>query len=188
MRYVFSRRIPPFTRVLLVESGSKGVFDRLIPRLYEVHGEEIEVDLVTCHAETPAGFRGRLIRVRDHAGRAGRGKLYRELGARGYSVVGILCSGEPIMTKWKWVLAARLSAKVLIINENADTLWIDWSHREHVVRLARVRLGLTGASAIPSLWRVLLFPFSLIFLLLYAATVHARRLVHTRHIPSKQGI
>ncbi len=84
------------------------------------------------------------------------------------------------MTKWKWMLAARLNAKVLIINENADTLWIDWSHREHIVRLARVRLGLTGASAIPSLWRVLLLPCSAIFLLLYAASVHTRRFVHTR--------
>ncbi len=91
-----------------------------------------------------------------------------------------MCSGEPIMTKWKWMLAARLNAKVLIINENADTLWIDWSHREHIVRLARVRLGLTGASAIPSLWRILLLPFSAVFLLLYAAAVHTRRFMHTR--------
>lgn len=180
MRYLFSRRIPPFTRVLLVESGARGVFDRLIPRLYEVHGEEIEVDLVTCYPGIPAGFRGRVIRVQDHSGSAARGRLYRELGSGGYSVVGILCSGEPIMTRWKWMLAARLHAKVLIINENADTLWIDWSHRKHIVRLARVRLGFTGASAIPSLWRILLLPFSAIFLLLYAATVHARRFMHTR--------
>lgn len=166
--------------MLLVESGARGVFDRLIPRLYEVHGEEIEVDLVTCYPGIPAGFRGRVIRVQDHSGSAARGRLYRELGSGGYSVVGILCSGEPIMTRWKWMLAARLHAKVLIINENADTLWIDWSHRKHIVRLARVRLGFTGASAIPSLWRILLLPFSAIFLLLYAATVHARRFMHTR--------
>jgi hypothetical protein len=166
--------------VLLVESGTRGVLDRLISRLYEVHGEEIEVDLVTCYPGAPAGFRGRVMRVQDYAGSSARGKLYRELGACGYSVVGILCSGEPIMTKWKWMLAARLHAKILIINENADTLWIDWSHREHILRLARVRMGLTGASAIPSLWRMLLLPFSAIFLLLYAAAVHTRRFVHTR--------
>ena len=180
MRYVFSRRIPPFTRVLLVESGTRGVVDRLIPRLYEVHGEGMEVDLVTCYPGAPAGFRGRVIPVQNYSGSAARKKLYGELAARGYSVVGILCSGEPIMTKWKWMLAARLNAKVLIINENADTLWIDWSHSAHIVRLARVRLGLTGAAAIPSLWRILLLPFSAIFLLLYAAAVHTRRFMHTR--------
>jgi hypothetical protein len=168
--------------VLLVESGARGVFDRLIPRLYEIHGEEIEVDLITCYPSTPAGFQGRVLRVQDYGGSAARGELYRELRARGYSVVGILCSGEPIMTKWKWMLAARLNAKVLIINENADTLWIDWSHREHIARLARVRLGLTGAAAIPSLWRILLLPFSAVFLVLYAAAVHLRRFVHTRQI------
>ena len=184
MRYVFSRRIPPFTRVLLVESGPRGAFERLIPRLYEAHGAQMEADLVTCYPGTPVGFRGRVIRVQDYPGPAARGKLYRELKARGYSVVGILCSGEPIMTKWKWMLAARSGAKVLIVNENADTLWLDWSHRDHVFRLARVRLGLTGASAIPSLWRLAVLPFSVVFLLLYAAAVHTRRLLHTRQIHS----
>ena len=180
MRYFLSRRIPPFTRVLLIESGSRGVFDVLIPRLYQVHGEQMELDLVTCHREIPSGFRGRVFRVQDHSGAAGRGRLYRELATRRYSVVGILCSNQPIMTKWKWMLAGRLSAKVLVINENADTLWLDWSHRHHIARLARVRLGFTGASAVPSLSRVLLLPFSLVYLLFYAAFVHARRLLHTR--------
>ena len=180
MRYFLSRHIPPFTRVLLIESGSRGVFDRLIPRLYEVHGEEMELDLVTCHPQTPAGFHGRVFRVQDYSGPAARRQLYRELGARRYAVVGILCSNHPIMTKWKWMLAVRLRAKVLVINENADSLWLDWSHRHHIARLARVRLGFTGASALPSLARVLLLPFSLVYLLLYAAVMHARRLVHTR--------
>ena len=180
LRYLFSRHIPAFTRVLLVESGSQGVFERLIPRLYAIHGREMELDLITCYPDVPEGLRGRVLRVQDHSGAEARGKLYRELSAREYTVVGILCSGEPIMTKWKWMLAARLGAKVLIVNENADTLWIDWAHRSHILRLARARLGLTGSAAVPSIARILLFPLSLIYLLLYAATVHARRFLRTR--------
>ena len=83
------------------------------------------------------------------------------------------------------MLAARLGGKVLIINENADTLWIDWAHRAHILRLARVRLGITGAAAVPSIGRILLFPLSLIYLLLYAATVHTRRFLRMQFLNVK---
>jgi hypothetical protein len=179
LRYFLRRHIPPFTRVLLVESGSRSVFDRLVPRLYEVHGEEMELDLVTCFPGTPAGFRGRIYRVQDYTGAAARQGLYAELATRQYAVTGILCSNEPVMTKWKWVLAARLRSKVFIVNENADFLWLDWAHGGHIARLARVRAGLTGSSVIPAVARVLCFPFSLAYLLLFAAVVHTRRRIRT---------
>jgi hypothetical protein len=179
LRYFLRRHIPPFTRVLLVESGSRSVFDRLVPRLYEVHGEEMELDLVTCFPGAPVGFRGRVYRVQDYTGAAARQRLYAELAARQYPVTGILCSNEPVMTKWKWVLTARLRSKVFIINENADFLWLDWGHTRHIARLARVRAGLTGSSVIPAVARVLFFPFSLAYLLLFAAVVHTRRRIRT---------
>jgi hypothetical protein len=173
--YFLSRYIPPFTRILLVESGSRGVFDRLIPRLYEIHGDAMELDLVTCHQNTPVGFRGRVYRVQDYSGPAARQRLYRELAARQYSVLGILCSNEPIMTKWKWMLAARLPAKVFVINEFAGFLFVDYAHWPNILEFLRVRLGLSGSAVAPALARLLLFPFSLAFLLLFAAVVHTRR-------------
>ena len=39
----------------------------------------------------------------------------------------------------------------------------------------RVRLGLSGSATTPALVRLLLFPFSLAYLLLFAAIVHTRR-------------
>jgi len=179
LRYFFRRVIPPFTRVLLVESGSRSVLDRLIPRLYEAHGDEMELDLVTCFAGTPEGFRGRVYRVQDYSGGAARRSLYAELASRQYLVTGILCSNEPIMTKWKWVLAARLRSKVFVINENADFLWLDWGHTYHIARLVRVRLGLTGASVIPVVARILFWPVTLGYLLLFAAVVHTKRRIRT---------
>ena len=175
MRYFLRRYIPPFTRVLLVESGSRGVFDRLIPLLYEIHGDAMELDLVTCHQNTPVGFRGQVYRVQDYAGPAGRQRLYRELAARQYSVLGILCSNEPIMTKWKWVLAARLRSKIFVINEFAAFLWLDWGHWRNIAEFVRVRMGLSGSAVVPSLARLLVFPLSLAYLLLFAAVVHTRR-------------
>ncbi len=179
LRYFFRRYGPPFTRVLLVESGSRSVFDRVVPRLFETHGEGMELDLVTCHAGTPAGFRGRVYRVQDYSTSAARRGLYAELAARDFTVVGILCSNEPIMTKWKWMLAARLPAKILVINENADSLWLEGANWRPLAHMARVHWGLTGASVGPAIVRILLWPFSLAYLLLYAAVVHTKRRIRT---------
>ena len=175
MRYFFRRSVPEFTRVLLVESGSRQIFDQLIPLLYQTYGEELEIDLVTCYAGEPAGFRGQVYRVTDYAGPAARKKLYAELASREYPLAGIICAAEPIMTKWKWMLAARLRAKIFVVNENADFFWLDWGHLRTIGHFALYRAGLTGASAVPTLARMLLFPLTLAFLLLYAGTVHFRR-------------
>ena len=175
MRYFFRRYIPPFTRVLLVESGSRGAFDTLVPLLYQIHGEAMELDLLTCHQTTPAGFRGRIYRVEDYPGAAERRRLFRELASSRYAALGILCSGEPIMTKWKWALVARLPAKVFVINEFAGFLYLDWGQVRHLTAFVRARMGLSGAAAMPALVRLLLLPFALLYLLLFAAIVHTKR-------------
>ncbi len=180
MRYFFRRYIPPFTRVLLVESGSRGAFDTLIPLLYQIHGESMELDLLTCHQSEPVGFRGRVYRVQDYTGAAERRRLYRELASIQYATLGILCSGEPIMTKWKWALAARLPAKVFVINEFAGFLYFDWGQSRNLAAFARVRLGLRGSAAAPALARLMLFPFALLYLLLFAAMVHTKRIIHMK--------
>ena len=183
LRYFLSSRGRPFTRVLLIESGSRGIFDVLIPRLYARHGaangEDVEIDLVTCYPGTPAGFSGRVYHVQDFKSSAERRRLYRELAANDYTVAGILCSNQDIMTKWKWMLATRLPAKIFIVNENADVMWLDAAHWRHLARMARVRMGLSGGSVSPAVLRILLLPFSVVFLLLYAAVVHTKRRIRT---------
>jgi hypothetical protein len=176
LRYFFSRRIPPFTRVLLVESGSRKVSERLIQVLNETW-REIEIDLVTCYPGEPGEFRGRVYRVTDYTGPAKRKRLYRELAARQYGLTGILCSGDPIMTKWKWVLAARLRSKIFVVNENADFFWLDRGHWRNALRMAQTRTGITGTAVIPALAQWLFFPVTLAYLLLFAGAVHIKRKV-----------
>jgi len=161
--------------VLLVESGSRPLFEKLIPLLYERHGEQIEIDLVTCFAGLPEGFRGTVYRVADYAGPEGRKRLYGELAAREYPILGVICSAEPIMTKWKWMLAARLRSKVFALNENADYFWLDWGHGRAIVNFVLFRAGLTGAAAISTIARLLCFPLALAYLVSYAGAVHLRR-------------
>jgi hypothetical protein len=175
LRYFFRRRVPQTGRILLVESGSRHLIEHVLTPVRAMFGGSPEIDLVTCYHGEPKGFAGRVFRVTDYGGPAGREKLRRELLDRDYAVAGILCAAEPIMTKWKWWLAARLPVKVFVINENADFFWLDWGQWRTMLAFVLYRAGLTGAAAVPALARLVFFPLTLLYLLLYAATVHLRR-------------
>ena len=79
------------------------------------------------------------------------------------------------MTRWKWWLAAKLPAKILIINENADYFWLDTAQVSHLKRFALKRLGLSGEFAGRTMVRAAAFPAVVAYLLSYAAVVHVRR-------------
>lgn len=175
MRYFFRRKIPLPDRILLVESGSRELIERVFPVLEALWGRSLAIDLVTCYAVPPAGFSGRVFNVNDYGGAAGRRRLLAELRAQKYTLAGVLCSAEPIMTRWKWWLAARLPAKIFVINENADIFWLDWGHAGIICHFLADRAGLTGPGAAVSLARLVFFPLTLAYLLLYAGYVHLRR-------------
>ena len=178
MRYFLSGRLPQVTSILLVESGTRGLLEGLIPGLRQAWGDRINIDLVTCYATLPRGFEShntRLYRIGDYRGNEGRRRLYRELTSNNYSLVGILCSGEVVLAKWKWVIALGLASKVFIINENGDYFWFDYGHWHVIRHFALFRAGLAGAGAVRTLARLALFPFTLLFLLCYAAMVHLTR-------------
>jgi hypothetical protein len=176
--FFLTRRIPAFDRVLLVESGSRELYERFLPFLYSECRAQSRVDLLTCYGGIPAGFdesRGTVYRVTDYTGRPARQQLYSDLCANTYWAIGMLCSGEPIMTKWKWAVAANVPAKVFVINENGDWFWADRSNWRIIRHFVLFRAGLSGAEAVPAIARLLVFPFTLLYLVLYAVMVHLRR-------------
>jgi hypothetical protein len=181
LRHFFRRDIPQLQRVLLVESGSRELFDTLIPKLFQIYGEGMEVDLVTCFAGVPAGFHGTVYRVTDYTDPPSRAGLLADLKARDYSCVGIICAAEPIMTKWKWWLAAKIPSKLFVVNENCDFFWADVGQWRLILHFMMFRAGLTGATAVPAIARLLFFPVTLSYLLLYAGAVHIRRKIHEIH-------
>lgn len=164
--------------MLLVESGSRYLVEDLLPGVYKTHPEIEQVDLLTCFPGMPKTFdtsRGSIFRVTDYPGRQARESFFRELKNRRYSVCGILCTGEPVMTKWKWAAALRLSGKVFILNENGDYFWLDRGNLGILRHFVLFRMGLTGSSAIGTIAGLLLFPFTFTYLLLFAAYIHLRR-------------
>jgi hypothetical protein len=182
VRYLHTGRLPAVHSILLVESGTRGLIEGLIQGLRQSWGGEIFIDLVTCFATLPKGFaphNTRVYRVADYRGREARARLYRELAQNHYSLMGIVCSGEPVMTKWKWALALRIPAKIFIINENGDYFWLDRQHLGPIRRFVLYRSGLAGAGAVRTVARLISFPFTLLYLLLYATSVHARRAFRT---------
>ncbi len=180
--------------ILLVESGSRHLLERVVPVLRENWNSDIFIDVVSCYRALPAGFNPettRLYCVTDYRGRELRRQLYRQLAENNYTLCGIICSAEPLMTKWKWVLACRVPAKLFIINENGDFFWFDRHHWTQVWRFVLYRSGLAGAGAVRTLARLVSFPFTLAYLLLYATTVHARRALRRTgsraHAPGADG-
>lgn len=172
--------MPPFSRVLLIESGSRHLFEQLIPGIYGTHGGDTVIDLVTCYGGAPEALNpasSNVFRVTDYAGPQGRRKLLAELRARRYTIVGMICSAEPIMAKWKWYLSLGLPAKTFVLNENGDYFWFDRFHLGVITNFALYRAGLTGAGAVPTLTRLVFFPFTVLYLLLFAGWVHLKRAV-----------
>jgi hypothetical protein len=178
VRYFLTGRLPEVTSILLVESGTRGLLEGLIAGLRETWGDRISIDLVTCYSTLPRGFEAhntRVYRVGDYPGSAARGRLYRELARNRYSLMGIICSGEVVMAKWKWSLCLRIPAKIFIINENGDYFWLDRLHLGPLRQFVLLRAGLAGSGAVRTLVRLISFPFTLLYLLLYATSAHARR-------------
>lgn len=158
-----------------MESGSRYLLEGLIPGLRDSF-PDAPIDLVTCYPGLPAGFppETTVYRVADYRAQARR--LLGDLRAGGPTIVGVVCSAEPIMTKWKWWVVIGLPAKAFILNENGDYFWIDWGHWSAIRHFVLFRCGLAGAGAVRTLSRLFLFPFTLLYLVMFAAWAHAGRL------------
>jgi hypothetical protein len=182
LKRFLSKRVPPLQRIVLVESGAREIFEKLLPALY---GHCPHIDVVTCFGGPPANFdtsRGDVYEIGDYQGRDGRKRLYSELWAKSYSAVGVICADQDIMTKWKWAIAAQLPGKLFIVNENVDYFWVDRGNWKLLRHFILFRAGLSGADAVRTLTQLAIFPFTVLFLLLWAAQAHARRYLFSRTV------
>jgi hypothetical protein len=179
LKRFLSRRVPPLDRIVLVESGDREIFEKFLPAMY---GHCPRIDVVTCFGSPPASFdasKGRIYDIAEYRGPEERSRLYTELWQNSYSAVGIICAEQPIMTKWKWAIAAQLPGKLFIINENVDWFWVDRGNWKTVRHFVLYRAGLSGADAVGTLTQLAVFPFTVLYLLLWAGWANARRWLRT---------
>jgi hypothetical protein len=184
VRFFFRRHVPPIKRILVVESGERGLAERLIPILGRNHGDPV-IDLLTCYPGLPKGCPPGMS-IYATTNHPDRHALMRKLRERNYDIIAVICSGSPILFKTKAALTAALPAKVFVVNENADYFPLDYSNWRLLLRLALDRAGFLGPSAARNLASIVLFPFTLIYLLLYAGFVHTRRLFTPRPQPPRR--
>jgi hypothetical protein len=182
VRWILSQAEPTGSRILLIESGSREILERVIAHLKSGWGEGMTIDLVTCYAGLPAGIEqgSKIYHVADYATPELRGRMLEEMRSRDYAYAGMICAAEPVMNKWKWWLAAKVPAKFLIINENGDYFWINRKNARTIRRFLMVRMGLAGAGALRTTGRLLIFPFAVIYLLIYAGFAHLGRFFRVR--------
>jgi hypothetical protein len=176
MTGLFRKSRPPFGRVLLVESGSRQVADRFLQHLYQ-YENCVQVDVLTCFPTPPEAFQshlGQIFLVTDPAIAEHRQQFLRAIASTPYDVVAVLRTGSGILRKWKWMIALLTRAKILVVKEGADSIFLDYGSlprvQINIPRLRReqvTRLRLAG--------EVLLMPFTILFLLLYAGQIHLGR-------------
>ena len=163
MRYFWDLRANKWERTLLIESGSRSLIENLIPALQAQLGE-LEFDLVTCFAGVPKNLPAgaKVFRVNECGTKEKRAAMIAEIASQGYSTMGMICSNEPLMTKWKWMIAWKTPAKLFIVNENGDYFWFDRSQLATIQHFILFRMGMTGAGAIRTGARLLVVPFSVL--------------------------
>lgn len=185
MRRFVARAQPSFDRVLLIESGPRKVTEEILPFLYNVKGA-LAVDLLTCYAGRPAEFdvdRGTLYSVNDPEVRKDRTKLIRKLCSDRYDLVALLCTGSPILAKWKWIVALRSRARLIVVNESAKYFGLDiWNlGTARLMLLKRLNpfadSSLSGfaEAGLTSFAGLLVVPFTLLYLALSTVSIHLRR-------------
>lgn len=160
----------------MIESGSREYADAWLRWLYEVNPQAI-VDLMTCFEGRPSSFPsdGTVFLSQDYVTAETRRGLIEELCANRYDVIAVMCTGEPVLKKWKWYVAALVPEKVLIVNENTDCFWLHRNQWSTVLKFASARLGLSGAGAARWPMQLLAFPFSLAYVTAATLYFHLRR-------------
>jgi hypothetical protein len=178
LRYFWNvGEFPENTRILLVESGTRELLEKAIPSIREFWGGRTPpIDLFTCFSGVPEGIGddGHIYRVGDYPGPE-RKKLLNELKGKGYAIMGVVCSEEAILAKWKWLIVASVPAKMLVINESGDCFWVDRNNWATIRAFIASRSGITGATVLRSVLQVAALPVTFAWLVLFAAGAHTVR-------------
>jgi len=178
VRYFWNvKRFPEKGPILLVESGTRELLEKAIPTIRTFwDGRTPPIDVFTCFSGIPEGIGddGEIFRVADFPGPE-RKKLLREFKTRGYAVMGVVCSDEIILNKWKWMIMLNVPAKLLVINESGDCFWCDRENWPAIREFVASRSGLTGATVLRSILQTAALPFTFTWLLCFAAGAHTVR-------------
>jgi len=175
MKYFLRRRFPEHPNVLVIESGTPAIASRAITQLRRSL-PDAPLHLITCWPDPPDPRYQTVFRAADYPSTSDKLRLLFSLRKKAPGVLVILCTGESVMSLWKAAAALVMPSKLLVVNENADYFWVDWENRRAVGRFIAIRWGVHQEQFLGTVLRGLVFPFTLLYLLLYALFLYLRRL------------
>jgi hypothetical protein len=185
MHRFLARAQPSFERLLLIESGPREAGEKALRYFYAAK-HTAQIDVLTCYSTPPAAFdpaRGALLSVHDREVVENRTRFIGKLARTPYTVVAILCTGSPILERWKWAIALKTSARLIAVNEEANYFTVDvWNIGSAKLMLQR-RLDITQAT-FTALLQWLAAPFAIGYLALCTAVIHFRRWTRIRKEPA----
>ncbi len=174
MKYFFRTKIPAASDVLIMESGSPEIARRALDGFRKIF-PDARFHLCTCQADAPDATFASVYRVTDYPDAMQKLRLLFSFRRQGWKILAILCTGEPILWRWKMLALMTLPSKVLIVNENADFFWLDWENRRTLRRLVGNRWGVHSGEFFATFLRAALFPLTLVVLLSTAVFLTLRR-------------
>ncbi|HEX4772748.1 MAG TPA: hypothetical protein VH351_18080 [Bryobacteraceae bacterium] len=187
MRGFFRRRDEPLRRILLIESGPRETGELVLSRLFAPgagNTSELHCDVLTCYTTAPGAFnpaRGKLLSVHTPEATANRRAYVNKLASDLYDAVFILCPGSGVLAKWKWAVAAKSKSRLAIADEYGDWFFVSFSNLGQLAVLVVRRLNLASFPLLfLALAKILIAPFVIAYLALYAAQVHLQRWIRMR--------
>jgi len=174
MKYVLKRKIPEASDILLMESGSPEVARRALESIRRTF-PDARYHLCTCQPVSVSEGFSSVLRVSDYSTPRRKLGLLFSLRRKPWQILAILCTGEPIMWYWKMLAVFLLPLKVLVVNENADYFWLDIGHRQNLRRFLSDRWGVNLEALLLTSLRALLFPLTILYLILNASFLYLRR-------------
>ena len=187
MRGFFQRTNEPLRRILLIESGPRETGELVLSRLFasgDNNASLLQCDVLTCYASGPSAFdptRGTLLSVHAPEATTNRRAYVNKLASHPYDAVFILCLGSGVLAKWKWAIAAKSKSRLAIADEFGDWFFVSF---QNLGQLAVLALRRSNLASLPLLLiavaKILIAPFLITYLVLYAIGVHTRRWVRTR--------
>ena len=175
MKYFFRRKAPEAADILLIESGSPDVRRRALEKILKIF-PSARCHLCTCRPAPPSGEFASVYPVTDYPSVWEKLRLLISFRRKRWEVLVILCTGEPILWRWKVLATLMLPAKVLVVNENADFFWLDWGNRKALRGLLGMRWGENLDDLSRTLLRACAFPLTLLILLCTVGFLYTRRM------------
>src|SRR3990172_1686617 len=113
MKYFLRGKIPAARDVLVIESGSPEGTRRALGGIRRIF-PDARYHLLTCWPDPPPDLFADVFRAADYPSGWEKVRLLVSFARRRWRVLAILCTGEPILSRWKILALALLPAKVLV--------------------------------------------------------------------------